>query len=112
MNAKSGFCLIAVVGALLLLSACTDLQQGWDGAMTDIGLYGPPEQSPAMPAQTARPHMSNNTRAEMPPSWCQQIATQARQAAARNGFDAATQAFRYRASYTQCVEMFGHSSTP
>ena len=113
MSARNGLRVVGTVATLLLLCGCTAVHEGWDGAMMGIGLYSPPAENsmPAALPDTAQSHETKNASASLSNDWCLQIAKQAQMAAARNGFDPATQSYRYRVSYKQCVEMYGQGST-
>ena len=106
MQKKTAYPILAVA---LALSGCTALHRGWDGAMTEIGLYGPqqagqsqmPDQGPAAdPNQGA---VRQTSSAGEPVNWCRQYAVSVAQDAARNGYDAPTQKRRYETTYQQCT---------
>ena len=82
----------------MALSGCTD--SDWDHAMTYSGLG---EQAAAAdpvppPARAPVPAPASNA------SFCESVA---KQAATRDGFDAATQQRMFQRSFEQCVAMFG-----
>ena len=115
MQKKIAFPILAIA---LALSGCTALHRGWDGAMTEIGLYGPPQagqsqmpdRSPvADPSQSAARQTSSAGESA---NWCRQYATSVAQDAARNGYDAPTQKRRYETTYQQCAGLPDGAGTP
>ena len=106
MHNRTAFPIMAMALGLLV-SGCADLQHGWEGTMTEIGLYGPAEKhQPLRPMMdTGQRAASNSAGAEEPSSWCRQYALSSAKAAARNGYDTATQKRRYETTYRQCANL-------
>ncbi len=105
MHKRTAFPVIAIALGLLL-SGCANLQRGWDGAMTEIGLYGPPQQpAPSPMPDTNQGAVSQAGSAGAAADWCRQYATSSAQTAARSGYDAATQKRRYETTYRQCAAL-------
>ena len=95
---------IATFAALLMLSGCADVGEGWNGAISSIGL-SPQRQSAVAPASAEEAAAAEAPGSSAAESWCLQVATQERNTAARHGFDAATQQRRFEVSYNQCAAL-------
>lgn len=100
---------IAILAALLLLSGCADIGEGWDGAISSIGLSSRPH-APAASAHQAAPSSAREAAALN--AWCLQVAAQERDEAAHHGFDAQTQQRRYEVAYQQCSALAVAPATP
>jgi hypothetical protein len=111
--------IITAVLAAFLLCGCTDAD--WDYALTYTGLGQADKNKPPQAGRTDnnQPPQANPVRAEAAPApvpaeqsakadeWCQQVAKSARDEAAGNGFDLATQQRTAEAHYRQCLGLSG-----
>lgn len=99
--------IIAAGFAACLLCGCTDAD--WDHATTYVGLGPTQNDRPAPPASAdAAPTSVATDQSAKSDSWCQQAAKSARDEAAGDGFDSATQQRRAESTYRQCVGYSSH----
>jgi hypothetical protein len=88
--------------AAFLLCGCSY----WESATTYVGIGSTEQSEPPQAASQsadAAPTPAPADQAAKSDSWCQQIAKSARDDAAGNGFDSATQRRRAETTYRQCL---------
>jgi hypothetical protein len=100
------YSVVAALGGLaiagLALSGCTD--SDWDHALTYGGLGEQTVAAEPVPPPAPAPATAPAPASESNASFCESVA---KQAATRDGFDAATQQRMFQRSFQQCVAMFG-----
>ena len=95
---------MSMIAAGLLLCGCTDAD--WDH-LTSFDRRAPSETalSQAVPENPTPVPASSAQASPQPDIWCQQVAQDAGEKAARNGFDATTQQSTAQTSYRQCAAL-------
>ena len=107
---------LGVLSIALAVSGCQSLDDGWMGAMSEMGLTSTDEQQPSAeePAQAAEEAAPATTMATEDGSeiWCAQVAAEDRDKAASEGYDAPSVERRYAVSYRQCLGVTAAAPAP